>query len=215
MKVVCISDTHNRLGDFDIPDGDVLIHAGDFSMMGRPEEVLPFLHKLSDLPHKYKLLIAGNHDYLAEQDPYGFQTMIPDGAGIYYLEDSGVNLGGVNFYGSPWVHNLPRWAFNEDDGDKRLSHWKKIPETTDVLITHGPPHGVSDAVKRGKFVYENTGCPLLANEVFYRIRPRYHVFGHIHEGYGTKVVDDITFVNAAILNERYQVQNKPIVFHVG
>ena len=58
-----------------------------------------------------------------------------------------------------------------------------IPENTDILVTHGPPQGFHDEVDEAYSGPQNVGCPHLRRAIE-RIRPRLHVFGHIHEGHG-------------------------------
>jgi len=213
MKVVCISDTHNQLGAMDIPEGDVLVHAGDFSMMGRETEVTHFFEEFSELPHEHKFVIAGNHDFMPERDPGGFRALIPPG--ITYLEDMAVTVEGVKFWGTPWVKGLSRWAFNEDDLVKRLEKWKKIPDDVDVLISHGPAYGILDLLAYPRVGEDpHVGCKLLRDEVLERIKPRYMVFGHIHEGAGMREVDGVWFLNASNLDEKYRIANKPTIFEI-
>lgn len=213
LKVVCISDTHNQLGAMNIPDGDVLVHAGDFSMMGRESEVTKFFEEFSELPHKHKIFIAGNHDFMPYDDPGGFRALVP--LDVIYLEDQGVTIEGVKFWGTPWVQNLPRWAFNIDNVNERANRWKMIPDDTDVLISHGPPHGILDLIATPRPGEDpHVGCAALGYEVLERIKPKFNVFGHIHEDYGTRKIGDTQFINASLLNERYQVQNKPVIFNI-
>lgn len=194
-----------------IPDGDVLVHAGDFTMQGRAAEINEFNEQLARLPHKHKVVIAGNHDI-------GFETHSEDARALLtnatYLEDSGVEIEGVKFWGSPWQPQFFDWAFNLERGEALKEKWQKIPEDTDVLITHGPPRMILDmAPREGRLAVANVGCDDLREEILERIKPKYHIFGHIHEGYGWRKVEGITFINASILNGRYQIQNKPIVFY--
>lgn len=203
MKIVCISDTHNQLHRMlrHIPDGDVLVHAGDLTMRGTLKEVAVELQALAALPHRHKILVAGNHDWLFQRDPATARSLVAD-VGVIYLEESGVDVEGVRFWGSPWQPEFGSWAFNYDreDGEQR---WSTVPDGTDVLVTHGPPFGYGDETGRG----EPVGCVDLLGAVR-RVRPRYHVFGHIHEGHGTyhgdANVEGVTFVNAATLDETYR-----------
>ena len=213
MKVVAISDTHNQLKYIDVPDGDVLIHAGDFSMMGREGEVDQFFEDLMILPHQHKIFIAGNHDYLAQRNPEIFKKMIPEG--ITYLQDDEVIIDGVKLYGTPWIHNLPRWAFNIDDVNERAKKWSLIPDDVDDLISHGPPKRILDMVPRFGLGVENVGCDSLRYEVENRIKPAYHVFGHIHEeGSRWRKIGETIFINASNLDENYQIKNKPVIFNI-
>ena len=212
MKIVAISDTHNQLRNIKVPHGDVLIHAGDFTMNGTANEIREFNHELSLLPHAHKIVIAGNHDINFEMEPVESRKLLTN---AIYLEDSGVEIGGVKFWGSPWQPQFYDWAFNLERGLPLKEKWQQIPSDTDVLITHGPPKEILDeAPRKGILNYLNVGCKNLREEVLYRIQPKYHVFGHIHNGYGYKFFGNINFINASILNERYKIENKPIIFNI-
>ncbi len=201
-RIVCLSDTHNRLDELDVPDGDVLVHAGDFSKRGAAEEVRSFVDALVTLPHEDKVVIAGNHDFLCEEDPAAARELLRD---VHYLLDSGVTLRGLRFWGSPWQPEFFDWAFNLPRGAALAAMWALIPDETDVLVTHGPPRGILDRTVTGVAV----GCDdLLA--ALARVRPRLHVFGHIHEAYGKLERDGTTFVNASNCDVRYRPVQPPI-----
>lgn len=209
MRIVCISDTHTFESEIVIPDGDVLIHAGDATITGTPFEVSQFALWLKRQPHKYKIFIAGNHDWLFEKDRQAAQSAI-ESAGAIYLQDKLVTLDGVRFYGSPWQPRFGDWAFNVNRGRAIRQKWDLI-EPCDVLITHGPPWGVLDTVLPNS---KHLGCEELGEAVG-RIRPGTHVFGHIHGGYGEYVARNGTrFINASICNESYQPVNAPMVFEI-
>jgi Icc-related predicted phosphoesterase len=207
MRIVCISDTHSRHDLIEVPSGDILIHAGDSTMVGRVEEIAKFNHWLGRLPHPYKILIAGNHDWLFEKEPALAESLVTNAV---YLRDSAVIIEGLKFYGSPWQPRFMHWAFNLSRGAEIRRKWDLIPEDTDVLITHGPPNGILDLVPRDLTgTFENTGCEELARAVK-RIKPRLHVFGHIHEGYGMERRPGTTFVNACICDAAYRPINPPV-----
>ena len=197
IRVVCISDTHNCLGAIrdKIPAGDILIHAGDFTSRGSPSEIKEFAAQLAKLPHKHKLVIAGNHEMSFDVDEkvrrMYFGATVEDEMRKYkikdprellkpfhYLEDASVQLYGYNFYGSPWQPEYGGWAFNVERGRECMAKWNAIPADTDVLITHGPPVGHGDLAQE----CIRAGCVDLLNTVEQRVKPMYHVFGHIHEG---------------------------------
>lgn len=212
MKIVIISDTHSRHHDIRVPDGDVLVHAGDATFNGTQAEIASFGYWFGNLPHKHKIFIAGNHDWL-------FQTMRPLALGalrsfdekIHYLEDSGVEIDGIKFWGSPWQPEFFNWAFNLPRGKQLERHWDMIPENTDVLITHSPPCGILDWSIRDR---QHTGCRDMLAAVL-RVRPQVHAFGHIHGSYGTKELHGTKFVNACICTEKYMPTNKPITAKVN
>jgi Icc-related predicted phosphoesterase len=218
MKLIAISDTHNRHKKINIPDGDVIIHAGDATSRGATDEVEKFLDWYASLPHKHKIFVSGNHDWLFERNNVLARQMCSD-RGIIYLEDSGVEIEGVKFWGSPIQPWFYSWAFNRRRTLEEATrynepwiknHWDLIPEGTNVLITHGPPHGIldelvyADGTPKGEFV----GCEELLKAVK-RIKPDVHIFGHIHCGYGILHQDGTSFYNAAICDEVYMASNEP------
>ena len=126
--------------------------------------------------------------------------MILDIDNLHYLEDSGVEIEGIKFWGSPVTPPFFNWAFmKEPDAIKK--HWGAIPDDTDYLITHGPAHTILDYV--GRNGQGGVGCPHLLDAIE-RVNPKYHVFGHIHDMYGTKIVNETTHINASVLNDRYR-----------
>lgn len=214
VHVVAISDTHNRHGEIDVPDGDVLIHAGDFTSMGRPEEIESFAEWFNDQPHKYKIVVPGNHDLMFERNPLlavaTIHQFCPD---ALVLMQVCVVLDGVRFYGDPYTLAFGRWAF-QYDAKAAPAHWASVHNSApivDVLITHGPPKGILDRCPNG-----SVGCPALTQAVLKEIRPQHHVFGHIHESPGSATVMGVQFHNASMLDGRYDIcDRKPIEFDVG
>ena len=211
MKITFISDTHgkhkvltskgynNILGE-----GDILIHAGDCTNVGKTHEIKEFLDWFSNTPFKHKVFIAGNHDW-------GFETnhdIAPEykEKGVHYLFDNMVEIDGVKIYGSPWQPEFYNWAFNLPRGEKLAEKWSEIPTDTDILITHGPAYGILDYVPYGGHV----GCEELYKKVF-EVKPKIHVCGHIHDSYGQKSIDGVEFLNASVLDDSYQHAHKPIV----
>jgi len=203
MRLVLISDTHNQHRSLTLPAGDVLVHAGDFTMRGTVAEVAAFGAWMGDQPFAHKVVVAGNHDFLFEQEPERARRLLPDD--VHYLLDSEVTIGGLRFYGAPWQPWFLDWAFNLRRGQALAAKWALIPEGIDVLITHGPPLGTADRTVSG----EDAGCADLARALV-RVKPRLAVFGHIHEGYGIHG----NLVNAAICDEKYRLVHSPIVVDV-
>ena len=232
MRIVCISDTHSLEKDIvhPIPEGDVLIHAGDISNKGGEKDVTNFIHWFQNINgFDTKIFISGNHDHCFEQvnKPHHKRDydwlrnlMAPENlaqSNVYYLEDNFMTIEDpefsrpIKFYGSPWQPWFYDWAFNLPRlGDEIEQKWKMIPDDTDVLITHGPPNEILDLVNNFRQPNRNVGCELLRFHVE-RVKPALNVFGHIHEGYGTKIINDTLFVNASICNPSYNPVNKPIV----
>ena len=186
MKILQISDTHNRHRQLtNLPEADVIVHCGDFADNGTEEEVLDFLNWYIDLPYKYKIFVTGNHD-LCLWDAKDIEDL-PEN--VFFLQDRGVTIEGVKFFGIAYNHS------------ERL-----IPEDTDIVITHEPPSMILD-----ESAGENWGnIPLFKRMM--EVKPRYHLFGHAHEGYGTIKQDDIIFSNGAILDDFYHISHQPKVF---
>lgn len=204
IRIVAISDTHDMHDRISIPDGDILVHGGDISMRGRVEDIQAFDRFLGRLPHRHKIVIAGNHDFCFEREPVRAREAITN---AIYLQDEAVTVEGIRFYGSPWQPWFFDWAFNLRRGAPLREKWALIPPDTDVLITHGPPLGHGDRTSRG----EDVGCADLLARIA-EVRPRLHVFGHIHEGYGVTRDDHTTYLNACCSTLRYRPTNMPIVF---
>lgn len=176
MRLVAVADTHNEHGALHIPDGDVFIHAGDLTNRGTLSELEQVAEWMRSLPHRHKVVIAGNHDFWLQEQRSQAHALFK---GLTYLEDEEVTLEGVRFYGSPWQPWFYDWAFNLKRGPEIDAVWKKIPSGVDVLITHGPPKGYGDLVHRG----ERVGCEDLLRHLP-RVGAKVHFFGHIHEDRG-------------------------------
>ena len=208
MKFVTIADTHGKHKSLIIPSGDILIHAGDISMKGEENEVVEFLNWFDRQDFEHKVLIAGNHDFYFERESEKqIQTILPKS--IVYLKDSFTTINGLKIWGSPITPWFFNWAFNRHRGDPIKRHWDLIPIDTDILLTHGPIFRTLDTNSKGQHV----GCKDLFNTV-HEIKPKVHICGHIHESYGTVDKSNIKFINACILNEKYELTNSPIVFEL-
>lgn len=208
-KIVLISDTHNLHSKITIPECDILIHAGDATGRGTLQEVSSFLYWLSQQPAKHKVAIPGNHDWLFDTDPFMAKNLLSQYSDIVMLNDELKEVMGLKIYGSPVTPRFFDWAFNADEDDL-YETWSKIPDGIDILVTHGPPKGVLDITQDG----DSVGCPILAAEIMYRIKPKYHIFGHIHEGYGQQKIEGITYINASTCNRKYQPVNPPIILDI-
>lgn len=192
MKLICTSDTHGRHEEINhFPDGDVFIHAGDFSNGGL--NFLPKFDKwLGTLPYKHKIVIAGNHDFCA--GPL---------KNAHYLLNESIIIDGIKFYGSPYTPRISNFAFDYLRGSKQAYlNWETIPNDTDVLITHGPAYGIGDKTVRN----ENVGCEKLFQRLHW-IDYTYHIFGHVHEGYGLYANKH---ANVSAMNYNYELVN-PLV----
>lgn len=208
MRIVCISDTHDLHPVLKVPDGDVLVHAGDATAHGTEAQVREFCEWFSSQPHPHKIFIAGNHDWLFETEPEKARRMTK---GFTYLEDSAVEIDGLSFYGSPWTIRYYEWAFMLERGVELAVKWNSIPDRTDVLITHSPPQGILDRNGRG----ESAGCGDLLKRVR-QVMPKVHIFGHMHPSNGTEIIGETVFINAAIAGDgrEYTQASDPIVVDI-
>jgi len=204
MRIVCFSDTHKKHRDVVLPDGDVLVFAGDMCGRGGIQSVRRFNEWLGEQPHHHKIVVAGNHDRPFENFPY--REMINEISNAVYLEDCRYDIDGLVFYGSPWQPEFCNWAFNLPRGEPLRSRWRHISDHTDVLITHGPPANVMDECDDGQRV----GCMDLSERID-ELDLKLHVFGHIHHSYGVEKIGATTYVNACVCDEDYVVSNPPIV----
>lgn len=209
MKILFLSDTHEQHRQLtDLPKADMIIHGGDISGLGRAEKIDNFIDWYSHLDYQYKIFIAGNHDfYFEEYSQEEIQKKLPEN--MYYLNDSGICIEGNNIWGSPITPTFFNWAFNKDRGYDIIQHWQQIPDNTDILITHGPPNMILDKTQRGVLA----GCRDLL-ETIIKIKPKFHLFGHIHEAYGVYKSEDTVFINGSVLDHKYRLKNKPVLFEI-
>lgn len=209
MKICIISDTHTKHKFVDLKniEADVIIHCGDMTSNGGIQAIQEFMNWFSNLEQfKHKICIAGNHDWLFERANIRAREVVPEN--VIYLEDEEVVIDEIKFYGTPVQKIFFNWAFNRPEAIL-ANHWKAIPDNTDVVITHSPPYGIGDYVPDG-----HQGSPSLYMEIVKRIKPKILTYGHIHEGYGIKVIDNITFINASNLDGEYQCVNPPILVEI-
>jgi Icc-related predicted phosphoesterase len=233
MKTVLISDTHGfqkyltskGMGKI-LPEGDLLIHSGDLTGLGRKDEVEEVLQWFKEIASHYThgiVFIAGNHDksfdpkfnYLDNQrkKPDWLEeklASLPNN--IHYLENSGLTIEGLKIWGSPitpWFYG-DRWAFNKHRGEEINNVWNTIPNDTDVIITHGPPAKIRDFIPSSR---EYVGCSDLLHRIQV-IQPKLVCFGHIHEGYGLQEIDETIFANASICDANYDPTNKPHIIEL-
>lgn len=230
LRICHISDLHNRhrqirWGDTDLSKIDVIVCSGDISGRGRRSEVENFFKWWRTLPYQYKVLISGNHDLCFDPDINGydkdeFLPHYPDwlrdqleeykeSYGHHYLENQGVEIDGIKFWGSPITPTFGYgWAFNKGRGDPIKEVWDKIPSDTDVIITHGPPLHMGDYAEMNQVF---VGCEDLRKRIKI-VKPLLHFSGHIHEGYGYAYDQDTNYFNGSICNlHGYEPVNSPWV----
>lgn len=217
MKIVIISDVHCKFNNLKIESCDILISCGDYSFHGRPEEVRKFHKWLDEQDAKYIISVQGNHEMGVERN---FQLskeiaeeVCPD---IHFIDEGLVEIEGLKIWCSAITPFFYNWAWNRFRGEEIKKHWDKIPLDIDVLVTHGPPHGILDGVERfnGKtclYELEHVGCEELYKKIQDLKNLKVHAFGHIHCGNGSLKVGDTNFINASICNEKYEPVNKPYI----
>lgn len=197
MRILHLSDTHGlhrQLGN--LPSADVIVHSGDFTLRGTPEEATDFTDWFSNLPYRYKLFVAGNHDdcYYTESHRDSEPRRIAEGC--YYLSGTGIEIDGVRFYGVSML-------VQEDINGRYKLLLENIPANIDVLITHQPPYGVLDECDA-----QHYGSPTLL-ETILQVKPQVHLFGHTHNAYGTCVENGTFYSNASVVDENYKLCHQP------
>ena len=206
MKVVCTADTHGMHKHLEVPDGDIFIFTGDMTDAGNNQSLLDFNEFLGALPHRYKIVIDGNHDLAPEK----IREFITNAT---YLRHNLLEIENLKIWGTSWSY----WLNNQIELIKKQQDlslfWQTIPANIDILITHFPPYQIGDLTNSGKHLGNKD---LL--EALRRIKPRYHVFGHVHEAYGVyenKIEDfDITHINASAIKGFGTELKPPIVFTI-
>lgn len=197
MRILHLSDTHgchHRLKD--LPEADVVVHSGDFTMTGTEQEALDFLNWFCDQPYAHKIFICGNHDDCL----YGANINGLD-SNVHYLCNSGVEIDGIKFYGVPMF-------MGDCITDRQQRNISKIPTDTDILITHSPAYGILDFDDN-----INYGDEQLFSKVL-EIKPRLHLFGHIHAQHGITTLHGITFSNGVIMNADYTNLTAPNILMI-
>jgi len=207
MRIIALSDTHG-FQSVAVPDGDVLVMAGDSTSHGTTMQMIAFINWFEQFPHKHKIYVAGNHDAAVFKRPE-FIVPLMESGGITYLIDQEIVIDGVKFYGSPWMPEYNNWHFMLDRGSEELAKARRdIPEDTEVLITHCPPYGILDYSITRVFY----GCEVLRERIDSGLRNlKAHIFGHIHEQHGSR---HGMFYNVAICNRSYEPVNPSTVVDI-
>lgn len=232
MLIASISDIHGKIKELDLPPADILIFAGDllrnYSWNRREDgwaqlkELVEFNDYLGELKkqklYREIIVVAGNHDFCFEHHPHKCREILTN---AIMLQDEAVNLGGpdgeiIKIYGSPWQPWFGGWAFNfpnQQDNHIRGRFaaeecWAKIPDDTEILITHGPPFEILDECPNG----DRPGCVYLKNRIQQLTKLKAHYFGHIHHSAGQVELDGVKYINTAICDEAYEAINPiPII----
>lgn len=217
-KIVAISDSHNQHRFIKIPECDLLIHSGDFSYIGKMQDILEINKWFGELKKtgivKEIIAICGNHDFIGEQNPNWIKEAFTN---CIYLNEESYEIFGFKIFGSPITPSFGQWAFMRDRGEEIARNWSKIPDDTEILITHGSPYGILDEVDRGivngmEMSREHVGCEELRKRVEELKNLKLHCFGHLHDNNEQyRDPSGKIFVNAAICNEQYQPIQPPQV----
>jgi len=218
LTICAISDTHGKHRELDLSKypADVLIHAGDFTK-GKDlglSETQDFLAWFSEQPYANLLFIAGNHELQLEQNPEQLQELLLMYPNVIYLHHKTITINNVEFYGSNYSNEFCNWAFMEDELE--LSKiWDNIPDTTNVLITHGPAYGCHDLINRFYNRDPHVGSQSLTKRKQELVGTlKCHISGHIHEAYNISTANNLTNVCASVLDEHYTLKNKPILLEL-
>lgn len=202
MKITCISDLHGKTPI--LKKGKILIIAGDIGIVSELH-LLSFIDWLCHLNYTYIIFTSGNHDRFME-DLYkkGITPAMPKN--VFYLLNSSVTIEGIKIWGSPFTTYYNNWSFMLFLPQLK-NIWAKIPDDTDIIVTHSPPFGINDQVN-----WISQGCPALRDKVK-DIAPKYHIYGHIHEGYGIYKDEQTTYINCSLMNEAYDMVNDPVIIN--
>jgi Icc-related predicted phosphoesterase len=226
LTIAVVSDTHEHEYQIEVPPVDVLVHCGDATGDGRtyPGGSLHALRLVAGWMQRrdarHRLFVPGNHDLCFDLNHTSAARRneaieILASHGITYLADRGVTIDGVKFWGSPWVPNLPRWAFHDHGADM----FQTIPTDTEVLITHGPAWGILDSVpvsRDARDGREHFGSNHLLRRIAALPRLKVHLFGHIHESRGIEIHDGTIHVNASSIDGNYcHVRDGAMVVDLG
>jgi Icc-related predicted phosphoesterase len=218
-KICVISDTHCKWNKLIIPPCDILISAGDYSFRGELHVVKDFHKWLHKQPAKHIISLQGNHEKMVESNfAISKQTAEEVCPGVIFIDEGLVELEGLKIYTSAITPFFFDWAWNRYPGEEIQKHWDLIPSGMDIIVTHGPVFGILDGVlefdkSMGEMGLRHCGCPSLLKKVF-EIKPKYHICGHIHPGYGREELDGINFINASICDDDYRAVNAPITFEI-
>lgn len=216
MKIVCISDVHGKWSKLVIPECDILISAGDYSFRGELHMVRDFHKWMGKQPAKHKISVQGNHEKQVEANFTLSKQMAEEACpGIHFVDEGLVEVEGLKIWCSAITRFFHNWAWNRHPGEEIQKHWDLIPNDSDIIVTHGPCYGLGDSLVQFngmKCEWEELklGDGQLLKKVL-EVKPKLHVSGHIHPGYGIYGQSGIIFVNAAICDDSYTPVNKPII----
>lgn len=217
LKIVAISDTHEKHEELIIPECDILIHSGDCTNKGSLMVLYEFCEWFEKQPAKHKILIFGNHELGFSHGPKRQEALnIVKQAGLIYLENSEITIENYKIYGSPITPFFYGWEWNVHRGPEIAKIWSKIPNDIDILITHGPPYEILDLIEddfSGRDLHQ--GCQDLMNKINDLANLKFHVFGHLHFQGGNQIIlNNKTFINAAICDDRHRPIHLPQIIEI-
>jgi Icc-related predicted phosphoesterase len=208
LRIVLLSDMHELHREVDVPEGDILLCAGDWTMQSRSlRSIADFNQWLGELPHQHKICVPGNHETYLQTTPTNRSLL----TNAILLINEGVEIEGLRIWGSPVTPVGP--AFGVISAEERRRLYGTIPEDTDILITHGPPRGILDHAPGSHFL---SGDQELLDAVT-RLKPRCHTFGHVHLPQNSPRIfetEHTTFINAALLGPYGAIDKQPIVLRM-
>lgn len=221
-RFVAVSDTHYAFDASLIPDGDVLLHAGDLMYRGTPDEWNERVESLAALPHKHKIFVPGNHDfYLEHYEGVARAELRRAGVKLIGTSNPDITINNIKILGLPWVTGLQGWAYNREEAwvekylERYFQHSYPSPQ---IVVSHAPPFNILDAIRPQQTAHrdqEHVGC-LAYNKFIYgpnqHFMPRYWISGHIHESYGEENIGNTTFLNVAMCDRKYDQTNPAKVF---
>lgn len=212
-RIVAISDTHTLQNQMELPEADILIHAGDMGGRGSSHEYFEIGNWFKKLKSKFKhrIIVPGNHDGAFQRNAEAVMRDWFDD-GVILLLDKGIELEGIKFYGCPWMNQFYNWAFMRDSEAELAQDYAKINDDTQVLITHAPPYGILD--KNSNPHDDRCGSKALYQRIKELPKLQHHIFGHIHASHGQVTIGDVTFHNVAMLNEMYLHTNQATIIEV-
>lgn len=209
-RVVCMSDTHGKHRKIRVPDGDIIVMAGDAASWGRLSGLWDFFDWFAELPHEHKIVVAGNHDAIFEDNPDLARSRVPPG--VQYLEAEGCEVEGLKIWGAPWAPRFAEtWQAFCLPRKKLKKKWAQMPKGLDISISHGPPSGV------GKTIFSSVGGggrdvgDDALREAILEKQPRLHVCGHVHVWHGAGTIGKTKVISAPICNIGHEIVKSPIV----
>jgi Icc-related predicted phosphoesterase len=209
MKIVCISDVHERWHKLVIPECDILISAGDYSFRGEKHIVKEFHKWLDKQDARYVISVQGNHELWVEENFLEAKQIAQEACpGVYFIDEGPIEIEGIKIYGSAITPFFCNWAWNRHP-QEITKHWNRIPDDTQILITHGPSYNILDKTcyATGEERPEPLGCYQLVKRIEQLKDLDLHFCGHIHHSHGQKHIDGVSYYNASICDESYYPSN--------